>query len=80
MVSNPSANQVMVRADASTKATVVATLATGAQVAGVGRTVDNAWILVLLPNGREAWVLTAEVVVDLNYLPTLPVVTPNAYQ
>ena len=33
-----------------------------------------------LPNGREAWVLTAEVVVDLNYLPTLPVVTPNAYQ
>ena len=70
----------MVRADASTKATVVATLATGAQVAGIGRTVDNAWILVLLPTGREAWVLTVEVVVDLNYLPTLPVVTPNAYQ
>ena len=80
MVSNPSDHNVVIRADASPKAAIVAALATDAQVAGIGRTVDNAWILVLLPNGREAWVLTSAVIIDLNYLPTLPVVIPNTYK
>lgn len=79
MVSNPSEHRVVVRADANTKAEIVAALATKAQVAGIGRTNDNAWTLVLLPNGNQAWVLTSAVVIDPAYFATLPVVTPNAY-
>ena len=80
MVSNPYEYRVMVRTDANPKAKIVAVLATGAQVAGVGRTADNAWILVLIPDGRQAWVLAKEIIVDPNYLPTLPVVAPNAHK
>lgn len=79
MVSNPSDHQVSVRADASDKAEIVAALAAKAQIAGIGRTVDNAWALVQLPNGVQAWVLVTSVVIDPAYFATLPVVTPNAY-
>jgi hypothetical protein len=79
MVSNPSEHRVSVRADASLDAEIVAALASKAQVAGIGRTFDNAWVLVQLPNGAQAWVLVKSVVIDPAYFATLPVVTPNAY-
>lgn len=79
MVSNPSEHRVSVRADASLNAEIVAALASKAQVAGIGRTFDNAWALVHLPNGVQAWVLVSSVVIDPAYFATLPIVTPNAY-
>lgn len=78
MVSNPYSHKVAIRADASLKAPVVAALATGAQVAGIGRTADNVWLLLQLPTGRQAWVLTRVVVVDQRYFTTLPIVTPGS--
>ena len=80
MVSNPSDHQVSVRVDASLEAEIVAALASKAQVAGIGRTFDNAWVLVQLPNGVQAWMLVTSIVIDPAYFATLPVVTPNAYQ
>jgi hypothetical protein len=47
MVSNPYEYRATVRVDANPKAKIVAVLATGTQVAGVGRSFDNAWILLL---------------------------------
>jgi uncharacterized protein YgiM (DUF1202 family) len=80
MVSNPYSYKVAVRTDASLKAKIVAALAGGAQIAGIGRTFDNAWLLVQLPDGRQEWVLAKAINVDQDYLPTLPVVTPDAYK
>lgn len=79
MVSNPYDHQVAVRADASVKAEIVAALATKAQVAGIARTFDNAWVLVQLPSGVQAWVLAKAVAIDPAYFATLPVVTSHAY-
>jgi hypothetical protein len=67
-----------VYADANVKAPILAALATGAQVAGIARTVDKLWVLLQLPDGRQAWVLTSAVVVDPAYFSTLPIVAPNA--
>ncbi len=80
MVSNPYEYKVAVRANASPKAPVVAALASSSQIAGIGRTFDNAWILVQLPDGRQAWVSAKAVIVDQSYLPSLPIVTPNPQQ
>ncbi len=80
MVSNPYKHKVAVHADASVKTAVVAALATGAQVAGIGRTFDKLWLLLQLPDGRQAWVLTKAVVVDPAYFSTLPILTPDAYK
>ncbi len=74
MVSAPLAYDVAVRAQPTTEAEIVAVLVAGAQVAGIGRTADNGWLQVLLPNGQPAWVATDVVFVDGDYLPGLPVV------
>jgi hypothetical protein len=78
MVSNPHDHRVAVYADANMKSQIVAALVTGAQVAGIARTADNLWVLIQLPDGRQAWVFTSAVVVDAGYFSTLPIVAPDA--
>jgi len=80
MVSNPYNYKIIIRADASPIAKIVAVLLPGAQVASIGRTFDNVWLLLLLPNGHQAWVYAKAIIVDPDYLATLPIVTPNAYK
>ncbi len=77
MVSAPLAEDIIIRAQATTESEMVAVLVRGAQLAAVGRTADSSWFQVLLPNGQQAWVLASVVFADQNYVPTLPVVAPN---
>jgi len=77
MVSAPLAEDIIIRARATTESEMVAVLVRGAQLAAVGRTADSSWFQVLLPNGQQAWVLASVVFADQNYVPTLPVVAPN---
>lgn len=77
MISAPLADDVIIRARATTESEMVAVLVRGAQLAAVGRTADSSWFQVLLPTGQQAWVLASVVFADQNYVPTLPIVVPN---
>ena len=46
----------------------------GAVFPAIARTIDNAWVRIVLPDGREAWVFRESMESDLDAIATLPVI------
>ncbi len=77
IVSTPGTYAVNARTTASTDAPIVQLLPRSTLLRAVGRTADNTWVQVVLPDGVRAWVFTDAVLTDQDALQTLPVVTPE---
>jgi len=45
----------------------------------LGRTFDNVWTLILLPDNRQAWVFTETILIDFAELNLLPKVIPTSF-
>lgn len=73
-VSTPDNFGVNARATANTSATVVAVLPSNSVVQATGRTADNIWLQIVLPDGQVAWVFTAAVLTRSENVVQLPVV------
>jgi len=76
----PTTHEANARADVSIQAPLVAVLPMGSQWRAVGRTIDNTWLLIQLDQNRTAWVFTEVLIVDMDLVPTLPMVVPPSYQ
>lgn len=76
----PDTYNVNARNDISTEADVVQVLISGTQWIAVGRTLDNAWLLVHLGDGRFAWVFTTTVLTDSRQVNRLPIAVPDSYR
>ena len=76
-VSTPDNFGVNARATANTSATVVAVLPSNSVVQATGRTADNIWLQVVLPDGQVAWVFTAAVLTRSENVVQLPVVAAD---
>jgi hypothetical protein len=76
----PTTNKANARADVSVHAPLVEVLPLGSQWRAIGRTIDNTWLLIQLDQNRTAWVFTEVLIVDLDLVPTLPMVVPPSYQ
>ena len=77
-VSTPDNFGVNARSTANTSATVVAVLPSNSVVQATGRTADNIWLQVVLPDGQVAWVFTAAVLTRSENVVQLPVVAGDA--
>ena len=75
-VLTPDAYGVNARATANIAATVVTVLPRNATVLAIGRTADNDWLQIRLPDDQVVWVFTAAVLTDPQTITTLPIVTP----
>jgi osmoprotectant transport system substrate-binding protein len=75
-VLTPDAYGVNARATANIAATVVTVLPQNSALLAIGRTVDNDWLQIRLPDEQIVWVFTAAVLTDLANVQLLPVVTP----
>jgi glycine betaine/choline ABC-type transport system substrate-binding protein len=75
-VLTPDSYGVNARATADIAAVVVTVLPRSAPLVAIGRTADNDWLQIQLPNEQIVWVFTAAVLTNLNDLLLLPVVTP----
>lgn len=75
-VVTPDSYGVNARATANIAATVVTVLPQNTAVFAIGRTADNDWLQIQLPNAQLVWVFTAAVLTDINDVQLLPVVTP----
>jgi hypothetical protein len=74
----PSSAPVNVRYTAARTGPILTTLEPGLMLSAIGRTTDNGWFQVILPDSRLGWVAAEVVVVDWNYVDNLPVVTAPA--
>jgi hypothetical protein len=74
IISTPATNGVNARQEPSTTATVLQLLPSNTLVPAVGRTQDNAWLHILLPDGRQAWVFTTAMLFRPEAVEKLPVV------
>jgi hypothetical protein len=75
-VVTPDTYAVNARATADIAATVVAVLPRSTAVLAIGRTADNDWLQIQLPDNQVVWVFTAAVLVNPEMIAILPVVTP----
>lgn len=75
-VLTPDAYGVNARATANIAATVVTVLPRNTPLVAIGRTVDNDWLQIRLPDDQLVWVFTAAVLTERNNVLLLPVVTP----
>ena len=75
-VLTPDAYGVNARATANIAATVVTVLPQNSALLAIGRTVDNDWLQIRLPDEQIVWVFTAAVLTNLADVQLLPVVTP----
>ncbi len=73
-VSTPDNFGVNARATANTNATVVAVLPSNSVIQATGRTVDNIWLQIVLPDGQVAWVFAAAVLTRPENVVQLPVI------
>lgn len=71
--------RVNARADISTDTEILLVLDLRTVHPAVGRTFDNAWTLILLPDNRQAWVFTETVEIDEAQLNSLPKVIPLSF-
>lgn len=70
----PNGNSINVRYTAEPTAPILMMLEPGLAVSAIGRTADNSWFQVILPDQRLGWVAAEVVVVDWNYIDSLPIV------
>jgi len=77
-VSTPNNFGVNARATANTNATVVAVLPSNSILQATGRTADNVWLQIVLPDGQPAWVFTAAVLTRPENVVQLPIVDANS--
>jgi hypothetical protein len=55
---------------------VLMQVASGMTLAAIGRSADTAWLQVILPDQRLAWIFTDLVRANAEYVQALPVTTP----
>lgn len=67
-------HRVNVRAATSVESARIAGLEVGEIVPAIARTVDNAWLQIVLPDGRVGWVFRETVGVAVSVIDELPVV------
>jgi hypothetical protein len=67
-------HSVNVRAATSVESAKLTLLEIGAIVPAIGRTIDNAWLRIVLPDGRVGWVFRETANVAVSVIETLPVV------
>lgn len=77
-VSTPNNFGVNARATANTNAAVVAVLPSNSVLQATGRTADNVWLQITLPDGQLAWVFAAAVLTRPENVVQLPIVDANA--
>ncbi len=70
----PTDHPVNARYGADTTSPILMLVTPGSTLSAIARTEDNAWLQVILPDHRLAWVAADVVVVDWNYVHNLPVV------
>ncbi|MCE7981303.1 MAG: hypothetical protein DYG89_08945 [Caldilinea sp. CFX5] len=75
-VVTPDSYGVNARATANIAATVVTVLPRNTAVLAIGRTADNDWLQIQLPDNQVVWVFTAAVLTNPENLALLPVITP----
>lgn len=75
-VITPDSYGVNARATANIAATVVTVLPRNTAVLAIGRTADNDWLQIQLPDGQTVWVFTAAVLTNPERVTLLPIVTP----
>jgi hypothetical protein len=75
IISTPEANGVNARRDPSTQANILQLLPANTLVPAIGRTSDNAWLQVILPDGAVAWVFTEAMVHRPEAIEQLPILT-----
>jgi osmoprotectant transport system substrate-binding protein len=75
IISTPEANGVNARRDPSTQADILQLLPANTLVPAIGRTSDNAWLQVILPDGAVAWVFTEAMVHRPEAIEQLPILT-----
>jgi hypothetical protein len=56
IVSTPATHGVNARNEPNITAAVLQLLPSNTLVPAIGRSSDNSWLLIILPNGAEAWV------------------------
>lgn len=71
----PASHPVNARYSAGPTAPVLMLLEPSLVLSAIGRTADNTWLQVILPDQRLGWVATEVVVIDWNYIDSLPIVT-----
>ncbi|MBV7338953.1 DnaJ domain-containing protein [Chloroflexi bacterium TSY] len=74
----PDTYNVNARSDISTQSDVLEILTVGTQWVVEGRTVDNAWLRIILSDGRRAWVFTESVHVNLAFIESIPILIPQS--
>jgi hypothetical protein len=74
IISTPTTNAVNARQAPSTQANILGLLPANTLVPAIGRTLDNAWLHIVLPDGALAWVFTNAVIARSEAVAQLPVV------
>ena len=72
----PGDHNVNARRAQSVESERLALLPLGTAYPAIGRSIDTAWLQIVLPDGRLAWVFTETIIADAKQLATLPVVAP----
>lgn len=75
-VLTPDAYGVNARITANIAATVITVLPRNTAMRAIGRTADNDWLQIQLPDNQIVWVFTAAVLTNAEEITLLPVVTP----
>jgi SH3-like domain-containing protein len=73
-VTVPGPYRVNVRAATSVQAARIAGLEVGTTVTAIARTVDNSWLRIVLPDGREGWVYRETIGASVEAIGGLPVI------
>lgn len=73
----PQDHVVNARTTSDLAAPVLTALAPGEIVQAIGRSSDNDWLQIILPDRHLAWVATTVVTIDTTYLEQLPVITTS---
>jgi hypothetical protein len=74
----PTDLHVNARADITVESAIVVTMPPGSSVTAIGRTIDSAWLRVIVPDGRLAWMFTDAFRIDRAQVATLPEVIPDS--
>lgn len=72
----PDDHNVNARRAQSVETERLALLPLGSAHPAIGRSIDTAWLQIVLPDGRLAWVFTETIIADADQLATLPIVAP----
>ncbi len=76
IITVPDDHNVNARRAQSVETERLALLPVGTAHPATGRSIDTAWLQIVLPDGRLAWVFTETIIADADQLAALPVVAP----